>query len=780
MTIGSSDTETPLAHSARDKALEAQSYREHLLGSPHSKTLTGVLPLAEAYARLAVARHTEKNFQKAFIETVRLAAEYHDLGKLLHENQRTLSGEVPQSKLPTDHVDAGVVHMLEQRIGETALCIFSHHRGLPNFNNQIARGNFMFRTQDAEEHGKAYETTNDQLPELLKQHHQALETKRAPIPTQKAVFDGLSRRMALSCLVDADHSDTAHFYGEEPDKNWPRLEPEKRLEALRCCIKNLSDKADPTSEQTHLRNALFEHCRCTSGSDTILYCDAPVGSGKTTAVMAHLLHVAAIRGLEKIFVVLPYTNIINQSVTVLRDALTLSGENPKDVVIAHHHRVEFAGEDEETSLQYRRLTFQWHAPIIVTTAVQFFETLSACKTTPLRKLHRIPNSAIMVDEAHASMPIHLWRQYWVWVRELAKNWGCHWVLSSGSLVKFWDCKPILENKETIPSLIDNEELNKTLRAFDKKRLHIKTHPQKLNADSLCAWILEHKGPRIVVLNTVSAAGIIADKLKKQLEEDPRPTMAHRRVLHLSTALCPKDREPIVKEIERRLKETPNHEWTLVATSCVEAGMDFSFQTGFRERCSLVSLIQLSGRVNRSSDRLNDPVLWDFQTQGFAQHPDFRSPSEVLGELFRKGKITDGSTSDITQLATESLQREIQIKDREDAAKSLVEAEKEQDYPKIADLARLIKTDTRTVLIDDGKEGGIVHRLKSFEPVSANEIQNNSVQIWFSEKLFKQLDIEPLKNRPEFYRWKHAYDPHLLGYMAGVLRMNLQDDKNYCL
>src|ERR1035438_3177414 len=81
-----------------------------------------------------------------------------------------------------------------------------------------------------------------------------------------------------------------------------------------------------------------------------------------------------------------------------------SGENPEKIVAAHHHQAEFKSAD------IRFLTTLWDAPIIVTTAVQFFETLGASQTPRLRKLHQLPGSAVFIDEAHAAMPIHLDRK----------------------------------------------------------------------------------------------------------------------------------------------------------------------------------------------------------------------------------------------------------------------------------------------------------------------------------------------------------------------------------
>ena len=176
---------------------------------------------------------------------------------------------------------------------------------------------------------------------------------------------------------------------------------------------------------------MYLSCRNADINLGISSCDSPVGSGKTTAVMAHLLNQAQKRVLRRIFVVLPYTNIIKQSVKTYRDVLVLPGENPEDVVAEFHHRADFE------SAEARHLTALWRAPIIITTAVAFFETLSSNSTATLRRLHELPGSAVFIDESHASMPSHLLPLTWKWMNVYACDWSCYWVLASGSLNRFW-------------------------------------------------------------------------------------------------------------------------------------------------------------------------------------------------------------------------------------------------------------------------------------------------------------------------------------------------------
>ncbi len=460
---------------------------------------------------------------------------------------------------------------------------------------------------------------------------------------------GLLRRLALSCLVDADHSDTAQHYRNERELDGLPLRAAERLAALDRYVAGLAPTTPPAGERERqrlaLRQQVYRACRernCPS-QERIVSCDSPVGTGKTTAVMAHLLRVAAERGLRRVFVVLPYTNIIDQSVEVYRRALVLEGESAEGVVAAHHHRVEFQGDDWRN---LRQLTQRWDAPIVVTTAVQFFETLAACKTAALRKLHQIPGSAIFLDEAHAAMPASHWPQMWRWLRELCDEWSCHLLLASGSLARFWELPDFVpaDEQRPVPELV-SDKIRTEAAVFEDRRVRLRRKTERLSLAGLGQFVLSQPGPRLVILNTVQSAAFLADHLRHDLKLGVN-------VEHLSTALCPVDREATVHRVKERLK-AEFKEWLLVATSCVEAGVDFSFRTAFRESCGLVNLLQIAGRVSRSAEYAEAEV-WDFRhdEEGFLTlHPQFKTSRAVLAQLFDEEKVDPSQ-------CTEALRREL--------------------------------------------------------------------------------------------------------------------------
>ena len=361
-------------------------------------------------------------------------------------------------------MDAGVAHLSAVGQREAAIAVYGHHIGLCDVPAEIAKEQ-RSRNDPAEAACRDYKikiATDARLPQLVSQHRQAVPGNPPASSILKRQFIGLERRLLLSCLVDADHTDTARHYGDQPDLSAGTSRWEERLAALDRYVGDLGSDSGP---RAILRSQIYQACRSATSDHFIWACDSPVGSGKTTAIMAYLLQAAIALGLRHIFVVLPYTNIVQQSVDVYRKALVLPGEDPEKIVAAHHHQAEFKSAD------LRFLTTLWDSPIIVTTAVQFFETLGANQTPRLRKLHQLPGSAVFVDEAHAAMPIHLWPFMWEQVKALARDWSCRFVLGSGSLAKFWENPRILgEGKtEAIPSMIP-DDIRAASSIFEQSRV----------------------------------------------------------------------------------------------------------------------------------------------------------------------------------------------------------------------------------------------------------------------------------------------------------------------
>jgi hypothetical protein len=262
------------------------------------------------------------------------------------------------------------------------------------------------------------------------------------------------------------------------------------------------------------------------------------------------------------------------------------------------------------------------------------------------------------------------------------------------------------------------------------------------------WVQQLSGPRLLIVNTVQSAAAIADALQTQ----HGPTS----VEHLSTALCPIDRKRTLERVKTRLRDPLDVDWTLVATSCVEAGVDISFRNGFRESCSLNSLIQTSGRVNRE-DHWNDSAVWDFRLRYddlLRQHPAFKDSADVLAGLFAEKAICAES-------CTEAMRREVRRRGLAEKAEQIAKAERVSDFPTVSELFRVIDSDTVTVVVDPL----LAKRLEGWERVTPQELQLGSVQMW--KKAVPRDATMPAERFPGVLVWKLGYNA-FIGYMRGML------------
>lgn len=715
---------TPLAHSARKK-YPPQTYEAHV---------RGVCERAGKYAAEAECYSVKANGILSAI--VRDSALLHDLGKLEERNQSVLREQSRRRRhLPVDHTDAGSAALQKMGSGCAAMLVYSHHQGLPDLSTEFAaRGCSIFRNGNAEVRAE----TDAALPALLRQH-EALFPRKPNKEVQ--AYDGgpaVFLRMALSCLADADHGDTAAAFGQT-EKAMPELRPQERLAALDHYVSKFGE----TDERSSLRRELYQSCRSAEAHSGFSVCGSPVGSGKTTAVMAHLLEQACKRNARRIFVVLPYTSIIRQSVDIYRKALVLPGETPEDVVAELHSIADF--EDIET----RYLTALWRAPIVVTTAVAFFETLSSHNPAALRRLHELPGSLIFVDEAHSALPIRLLPLAWHWMNVLADEWSCYWVLASGSLVRYWELQPLSGLSMPQPEIAElvRPDLQRELSRYESSRITFRWREKPIGRKELPKWVQEAPGPRLLILNTVQSAAVIA--------ADMAAEFGQTHVEHLSTALTPEDRGNTIDRIRRRLADPDDADWTLVATSCVEAGVDFSFRTGFREISSLLSLLQAAGRVNRHG-RNTEAVMWSFSLQDdsmLPKNPALDVSAAVLRSYFQKRlPITP-------ELSTRSMQDELV---RDDSCMSAIcdfaELEAAQQFRTLAQKFRVIDQKTVLVVPDDSMALAIAEGRASWQELQrhAVSVRKEKIVLWHLREIADGI-----------YQWTLGYDS-FLGYMHGVL------------
>lgn len=739
------NSEEPLAHSAKqDKGIPPQTYAKHIAGVIERSTNNAS----------AMARYCSGD-ARVLQEAVKQAALLHDLGKLDGANQAVLK-KGGKGHLPLNHVDAGTTYLSKGKEYESAFFVYGHHIGLCSVPREVAREILFLRDE------KICKEVDQKLKDYLADHevwHGKIDKSSGKVV--KSGWTGLTRRLAFSCLVDGDYGDTALHYGGEMEKEPVNQHWEERLQALDAHVQKLQKESSASEERKVQRQKTYKTCRDADTKASLYACDSPVGTGKTTAIMAHLLQTAIDKQLRHVFVVLPYTNIIKQSVDVYRKALVLQGEDPEKVVAEHHHQADFSSYD------LRQHASLWTAPIIVTTAVQFFETLGANHPAQLRKLYELPGSSVFIDEAHAAIPTWLWPQAWHWLKDLSSNWRCHFVFASGSLPQFWQNEKITSPAENVPNLLGIKQ-RMLVNKQERKRVSYFTCEKEFDVNGLMKFIQSKNGPRLVVLNTVQSAAVLAWKMQK----------SKKQVMHLSTALTPNDRGILVEDIKERLQKKDDTDWTLVATSCVEAGMDFSFATAFRESCSAASMIQIGGRVNRHGNSARAEVF-DFCVNDPLMHnnPQLKTSRNVLKTLFDEKYF---ESKNPTEIVTEAMRRELMsdFGDFENKSLEIIKLEQTNDYPEVAKLCKVIDADTRLVVISTE----IAEALKRYEKVDHVALIRNSVQIRFFKINSKQFNsfCLPINGHEEIYEWRGDYNEKFLGYMKAIIPLLEMDTDGFAM
>ena len=760
-----------IAHSGNE-LVPPQSYSTHVLN--------GLKKIKECIDAL------ERYFSNDDIQKLRnlVSGAYyvHDLGKLCNYSQLILRHE-QKGNMP-NHVDAGVAYLLRQKDPYKAMIVKSHHWGYSDFQQSRTghkwmrdakflseRCEWIFRRPNPPKNGPMWEYTDLILPELTARQHELVP----PIINDMSKEDtALFMRLALSILVESDHFDTALNYKSVVIDKAVSLDPERRLSKLDEYVLDLSKKNFDS-----IKKEVYDSCRNSNVQDKITYCKSEVGTGKTTSVMAYALKKAIDFKLRRVIYVAPFTNIISQTVDVFREALVFPSEDKLEVVGEHHHQVDFLADLQETDpralnqddpetafkiAMLKKTTMDWNSPIICTTAVQFFETLAGRSTGKVKKLHHLPGSIIIIDESHGSIPVALWPLTLIWLKELVDRWGCHVVFASGSMVTPWT-NPIvcdlIKEKLHVPSIIGEEISSKTLER-EKTRIQLTYCPAPhRTTETVCDWISKYHGPKVVVCNTISNAAKIANQFKQRFGED--------YVLHLSTCLAPVDREATLEKVRDRLKpENKGKDWVLVATSCIEAGVDISFQYGFRENSSLMSAFQLAGRVSRNNEFSGNCGLYVFELDidyfsNFTGNSEFLLPQQIFRKLYQE-KGSDLTPDDCVRAfslelgnrVASKLTRQVGDKQEKISVEDLLCSEKDLKFETVASYYRVINEKKQTVIIHED--------VLTFDS-SVTDIVRNSVQV-YDDKI-RDLPIQKSEKIPKYLVWKGKYDK-FLGYQASFV------------
>ena len=545
-----------LAHSATEEHPEGQALKEHL---------EKVSQLSEAFCRTFGA---EKDGH--------LCGLYHDIGKYSLAFQKRLAG----GQARVDHSTAGALLLFENQNFPVAMCIAGHHAGLADFGTKYDLAEtFLGRIKQAqkgglEDCGAWRSEISDQIP---------IGGERRP-----ELGSYFYTKMLFSALTDADWLDTeAYFLNQMLSLKTTAVdELLKKLDAY------IAPWWDAESE-INLRRCKILKSSIEHGADSpgLFSMTVPTGGGKTVSSMAFALHHAVSHGMRRIIYVIPYCSILEQTQRVFEDIFG------KENVTAHYSGAEFSASGEQVNTGVFSAE-NWEAPVILTTAVQFFESIYSNKPGKNRKLHNIAKSVLVFDEAQM-LPVPFLRPCLAAICELVKDYGCSSVLCTAT-------QPSVERllQEFAPGLPVRElcpEPGKMYQAFRRVRY---TDDGELSDDEL----LEQLCACRQVLCVVNS--------RKQAQALYHALETGEGSFHLSTMMTPHDRRRKLEEIRTRLQD--GRECRVISTSLIEAGVDVDFPVVYRALAGLDSIIQAGGRCNREGKRpAEESVVHVFRTSAKA-------------------------------------------------------------------------------------------------------------------------------------------------------------------
>jgi CRISPR-associated endonuclease/helicase Cas3 len=536
----------PYAHSLRDRPTsEWQPLEEHLAFTAD---------LAEQYA---------SSYAPGW---GRLAGLWHDLGKYQPAFQRYIGADPEEhceSAGRTAHSGAGALLARVNQCYPLAFVIAGHHAGLCNKEALKAR---------LEREGTALdESRRGGIPPGVEAHQRP--SGPAGIKTKQQL--ALWTRMIFSALVDADYIDTERFY--QPDLVRGAFPALPALEAsLSLFLDTLQTQVD-ASPVNEMRRRILNSCLLAASEPPGLFSlTVPTGGGKTYASLAFALRHAVQWSKRRIIVVIPYTSILEQTAAAFRRALA----GNEDTVVEHHSNLD----PDRESARHKLACENWDAPIVVTTSVQFFESLYANRTSRCRKLHNVADSVVVFDEVQ-TFPANLLDPVRHVLRELAANYNSTLVFCTATQPALG-----LPAREIVPDVQGEFGVVR-----HRCSVRFPSTPEPVTWESLAAEIRAE--PRVLAI------------VHRRADAEALASLVGEDCLHLSARMCALHRTQVLA----RVKAQPGA-CRLIATQLVEAGVDLDFPVVYRAMAGADSLAQAAGRCNREGRGRGELRIFQAPTQ----------------------------------------------------------------------------------------------------------------------------------------------------------------------
>ena len=641
-------------------------------------------------------------------EEARVAGLLHDIGKFREEFQSYLKGERPGG-VDTHHAVYGAALAL-QRGWPCAFAIAGHHAGLHD--------SYRLHSLVGSPEYQAY----SRLPLIERRFQESLgqipsEAPRPPFAERSACGLELYTRMVFSCLVDADYLATEeHHLGHARDT----VRLAEHCNHLLCLLERGRASKPAKGPVNGIRNAVFTQCvRAAERDQGFFTLTVPTGGGKTLSGMAFALAHAKRRSLDRVIVVLPYLSIIEQNASEYRRILD---PGSRGLVVEHHSAVPLPEDREGRHRSPLELAAEnWDAPIIVTTSVQFIESLFSSSPGRCRKLHNVARSVVVLDEVQ-TLPTHLINPLLNVFRELKENYGVSFLFMTATQPAFRH-NPISLSEGFKPGE-STEIVEKPASVFDSLQRVAYRREGVLPWDALAKRMAELP-QALCVVNVRRHAFGLWEALRSLIPEGERDSL-----FHLSSAMCAAHRLWTLGEIadprpgsirDGLLRGLPCR---VVSTQLVEAGVDVDFPVVFRALGPLDSIVQAAGRCNREmkladdqgTPRYGEVVIFDPQDQSL--------PSGVYKTA------TEQTAVCLTRISTESLGTDPDIfgdyfsqlfqltsTDHARRRESTIQEDRENlRFREVSRKARVIEEDDTPVVAPYGSGKELIEEIRTRQPL----------------------------------------------------------------
>ena len=649
----------------------------------------------------------------------------HDIGKYAPDVQRRMAD--PEHVDRVNHTSAGAIAAQQMMDLYAAFAIAGHHGGLSDLGARTSLpsegtlwGKLKYKPQDCSAYRREIE------PDLSAEPPAWIG--------QDALAGSFYTRMLFSCLVDADFLDTEAFMRGDALRR-------EGGDSMRALLGKLDAYVAPwfpaTSEINARRCAILKRCREMGAGPKGLYTlTVPTGGGKTVSSLAFALRHAAEHGCSRVIYVVPYMSIIEQNAA--KFAQILGEEN----VLEHHSGVEYDEDDlndaaAQRAMQKRLATENWDAPVVVTTAVQFFESLYASKTSKCRKLHNMAGSVIVLDEAQM-LPLDYLSPCVYAIAELVRHYGATAVLCTAT-------QPALDGLFRVhaPGLCITEIMEQPQALYQFFRRVSFRQEETLDEEALtCALAGERQV--LCIVNTRKRAQNIYDGLPE----------AGR--FHLSTLMTPNDRKAVIRRIRERLAQ--GECCRVVSTSLIEAGVDVDFPTVWREETGLDAILQAAGRCNREGKRARqESIVHVFRVE--------ERPPQRFARQIQALRAVQDAEQEMDSLRAIRLYSEHVIKAKGEFidSKRILPACRGFCFRTAAEKFRIIETDTVPVYIPTARNSALLDVLRagSYTRRTIRSLQRDSVNVYreHAQKLMGAGKVEETRDGFLILADPDSYDPH---------------------